>query len=202
MNRPELNLTADEGLDALRAHVVEKALEARASHGPDLTGDRMHALVEDRAVVRFRASVVFDAAPLRPGEFGWAMPLGDRPHEGFALVLHPSLESRPDDWPLCAAYHLVTINYLDVATSAEAEAFGAALFGMSVEAYYERLCAIADSLPNALGFAAHQLPGEAPPEPEAPAAGWLAPNPAGAFLAPVLGPASSPSACGGECTCG
>jgi len=205
MEAPELELTEDAGLEALRLHVVDKALEARAKHGPRLDAAAMRRLVADRSVVRFRADVVFDEGPLRPGEFGWAMPLGERPHDGFALVLHPTLQDRPEDWPLCAAYHLVSINYLDVATSAEAEAFGAALFGLDIDEYYERLCRIADGLPNAIGGSGHHVPGETPPAEEDPRTTDTvgAESAIAAFLAPHL-PPEIPSAAGahGACGCG
>lgn len=137
-------------------------MEARAKHGPRLGPEAMHRLIADPTVVRFPTTVVFDDEPLRPGEFGWARPRGDTPHKGFDLVLHTSLESRPDEWPLAAAYHLVTINYLDVATSTEAEIFGATLFDLEIDEYYGRLCAIADGLPGAVPSAEHRLPGDSP----------------------------------------
>ena len=213
MQRPDLNLSAEDGLDALRAHVVERALEARAKYGPRLDAAGMHALVADPNVVRFKTRIVFDAAPLRAGEFGWARPVGDHPQAGFELVLHPDLEGRPEDWCLCAAYHLVTINYLDVATSVEAEAFGASLLGMERDAYYERLCAIADSLPNALGEEAYHLPGQALAESSGCGSSTAAPEPAAVdpladFLAPALAaaqPAPGPrpgGSCGSGCGCG
>jgi hypothetical protein len=162
VSRPDLELTEDDGYEALRSHVVTKALDARDRYGPRVDAEAMLRLLADPEVVRFPTQVVFDAGPLQPGEFAWTMRLGETPSEGFALVLHPELEARPEDWPLCAAYHLVTINYLDIATSREAELYGAALFGLEVDDYYERLCTIADSLPNRVGSAGHMLPGDAP----------------------------------------
>ena len=62
--------------------------------------------------------------------------------------MHPLFENRPDDLPLLVAYHVPSINYLDVATHVEAELFGAALLGLSVDDYYARLCELADSIPG------------------------------------------------------
>lgn len=193
MNRPQLDLSADEGLEALRSHLVEKALEARAKYGPLVDAAAIRNVIDDPSFVRFKTEIAFESGTLRPGEFAWAKPVGERPQAGFRLVLHPALEGRPEDWPLCAAYHLVSINYLDVATSAEAEVFGAALFGLSIEAYYERLCAIADALPDALGAAGHHMPGQTPAEAPVPAPESL--DPIQSFLAPHLASAHT-------CGCG
>jgi hypothetical protein len=186
VKRPELDLTEEGGQEALRSHCVERALLARSRYGPSIGPDEMRALVADRSLVRFEARIVFDGGPLRPGELGWAMPQGERPHDGFALVLPPELESRPEDWPLCAAYHLVSINYLDVATSAEAEAFGAALFGMEVDDYYARLCGIADSLPGAPGANGHLLPGDVPAS-QGGCSHEKSPDPVNDFLERIIG---------------
>ena len=215
MKRPKLELTEADGQAALQDHLREKAAEARARYGPQLEASGMRELLADPTVVRFKTRLAFDAGPLRPGEFGWARPLGETPHSGFELVLHPELEGSPD-WPLCAAYHLVSINYLDVATSAEAEVFGAALFGLDVDTFYARLCSIADSLPNAIGTDGHRMPGELPLE-DANACAGAGPEPVAAtaveaFLAPHLAAASVPAAsgapgtpgkepCGASCSC-
>ena len=89
---------------------------------------------------------------------------------------------------------------LDVATSAEAEVFGAALFGLDVDTFYARLCSIADSLPNAIGTDGHRMPGELPLEDSNACAG-AGPEPVAAtaveaFLAPHLAAASVPAASG------
>ena len=138
--------TVEEGYEALRSHLVERALMARDRYGPSFDLAAIDRLLEDRELVRFPARIEFDAQALMPGEFGWAKPLGDRPSDGFALTLHPSFEEQPEIIPLLVAYHLVSINYLDLATHEEAELFGATLLGMEVDAYYDRLCELVDGL--------------------------------------------------------
>jgi hypothetical protein len=96
--------------------------------------------------VRFPTALAFDAARLQPGEFAWAAPRGERPAQGFTLFVHPHFEQRPEALPALIAYHVPSINYLDVVTGREAELFGAALLGLEIDDYYQRICALADEL--------------------------------------------------------
>ena len=96
--------------------------------------------------MRFPTELRFDAELLRPGEFGWAQQLGDRPSEGFALVIHPSFRQREEDLPLLMAYQIVAINYLDLANGDEAEVFASILLGLDREAYYQRVCELTDGI--------------------------------------------------------
>lgn len=142
------SLTPEEGQRALLGHVVDKARLARQRHGPDIDEGTMLRILLDPDIVRFPTVVRFDAAPLQPGEFAWPMPRGEEPKDGFVLVVHPRFEGRADALPYLLAYHVVAINYLDVATHVEAEHFGAALFGLEVDQYYAIVCALADELPK------------------------------------------------------
>ena len=141
--------TAEEGYEALKGHVAERALLARGRHGPSFDEAAVRALLADPEVLRFPVELAFDAGPLLPGEFAWAQPRGERPADGFTLVVHPHFEGRWDVLPLLIAYHVVSINYLDVATHEEAELFGSLLLGLEPEAYYQRLCDLADEVPGA-----------------------------------------------------
>ena len=147
MKKPKL--TEEDGYEALKGHAVDKALLARSRYGPSFDETSMTRLLADPEVVRFPTLLQFDASSLMPGEFAWARALGERPSDGFALIIHPHFEGRWDVLPLLIGYHIVSINYLDVATQDEAELFGAALLGMEVLDYYDQLCALADSIPGA-----------------------------------------------------
>jgi len=152
-------LTVDDGYEALRGHVVDKAIAARKKHGPLEDERAVRALLADKDVVRFPTTLAFDASRLQPGEFAFAASNGPRPADGFTLFVHPHFEQRPEALPLLVAYHVPSINYLDVVTNREAELYGAALLGLTVEDYYTRLCALAD-----------ELGGPVIPEPELPVA--------------------------------
>ncbi len=109
----------------------------------------VEALLEDREIVRYPVTLVFDDAPLQTGEYGFPEPVGCRPQDGFRLYLHPHFEHRDDVLAMLVAYQLVRVNYGDVASHEKAEVFGAALCGMDQDAYYETLCTLVDSIPAA-----------------------------------------------------
>ncbi len=135
-----------DGKRALRDHVLDRARIARAKFGPEIGGDSMLRLLDDREIVRYPVAVRFDALGLQPGEFAHAEQVGAHPREGFTLFVHPLLRARPDALPLVMAYHVPPINYGDIAEPEDCEAFGAALLNLPVAEYYRRLCEIADSL--------------------------------------------------------
>jgi len=145
----ERKLTEQDGRQALRDHVIDKATAARLEYGPDVDHQAILRMLNDRHVVRFPVDVAFDAQPLNPGEFAVALPIGDAPSDGYRLFVHPCFEARPDALPLLIAYHLVDVNYGEMATHEEAELFGATLLGMNVDSYYEAICQLADSIPRA-----------------------------------------------------
>lgn len=140
-------LTEEAGKSALREHVVAKAFTARERHGPEFDLAALERLFLDPECVRFPTTIRFDAGPLRAGEFAWPQPVGESPKEGFVLNVHTAFEGRAEALSLICAYHVVAVNYLDVATNVEAELFGATLLGIEVDDYYTRLCGLADELP-------------------------------------------------------
>ncbi|MHC4990559.1 MAG: hypothetical protein ACYTGC_06220 [Planctomycetota bacterium] len=140
-------LTEADGRRALRDHIVEKAEAARLRYGLYIDAETIMAMLDDRQVVRYPTGVRFDATPLEPGEFALALSLGDRPEDGFCLVIHPHFEHQRENLPLLLAYHIPDINYGEIVTAADAELFGATLLGLDVDAYYQALCELADSIP-------------------------------------------------------
>lgn len=141
----ERNPTAEEGLQALRDHVVAKAAEARRIRDGRIGRDEMFLLLQDRTVVRYPTGVRFDAEPLRAGEFACLEALGDRPGDGYCLYIHPMFENVDELLPLLIAYYIPSINYGDVASHVEAELFGSTLLNLDREEYYRILCSVADS---------------------------------------------------------
>jgi len=144
-------LTEDDGRRALRDHIVDRAQRARVKYGLYIDYDVMRRLLEDREFVRYPVTLVFDAAALKPGEFAHAESIGDTPADGFRLVIHPWFETQFENLPLLIAYHIVDINYGEIATAAEAELYGSTLLGLETESYYAALCELADSIPPAPG---------------------------------------------------
>ncbi len=148
MKREALNLTEEDGYEALRGHVLERALLGRERYGPKIDEGALLRMLQDPDVIRFPTHIVYEDDALLDGEFAWARPQGDSPKDGFHIVVASMFKDRPEDLVAIVAYHLVRVNYLDVATHVEAELFGAALLGIEVDEYYERLCGFADELPR------------------------------------------------------
>ena len=148
MKREQLNLTEEDGYAALSGHVLEKALLGRERYGPTIDEGALLRLIQDREIIRFPTYIKYNDEALMDGEFAWARPRGERPKDGYDIVVATMFQDRPDDLVAIVAYHLVRVNYLDVATHKEAELFGAALLGVEIDEYYERLCGLADELPR------------------------------------------------------
>ncbi|MCA9293449.1 MAG: hypothetical protein KDA20_06525 [Phycisphaerales bacterium] len=140
-------VTEEDGREALRDHVQQKAMEARLKCGLYIDADRAMRLLEDRSIVRYPVGVRFDATQIETGEFAWAMPLGERPEAGFCLFIHPHFEDQPEIWPLLIAYHIPAINYGEIVSHDEAELYGATLLGLETDTYYQALCELVDSIP-------------------------------------------------------
>jgi len=141
----EAKLEADAH-EALREHLLRTARLGRQRHSPLRTLAEMQSLLADRDVVRYPVEVVFDAEPLEDGEFAFADMAGTRPDAGYRMCIHPQFEGHATALPLLIAYHLPTINFGPIVNADESEAFGAELLGLDQDAYYTRLCALADSI--------------------------------------------------------
>lgn len=138
MKRPKP--TEETGRIALRDHIREKALVALSRHSAPFDNNTAVRLTSDRDIVRYPTQLVYDGAPLEPGEFAFLSPKGDDPIDGFVIYLRPDLADRPTDALRAVLYQIVRINYGDIATSSEAELFGSTAMGESVDDYYNALC--------------------------------------------------------------
>ena len=62
------------------------------------------------------------------------------------MNVHPAFETQLDVVPALVLYQLVVVNYGGFATADDAEAFGAAALGMSINEYYEMICDLANQV--------------------------------------------------------
>ena len=139
-------LTAEDARRSLREHVAAKGEEIRAKYGPRIGWAELQRILQDPSCVRYPCDIVFDAAPLQPGEFAWPAPKGDRPEDGFTLYVHPFFLTQLDVVPYLVLYQLVLVNYGPFASPDDAETFGAAALGLDKDEYYARLCELADQI--------------------------------------------------------
>ena len=146
--------TEEDGKRSLVDHAADKAWEARQTFAPgsppgELPVEALRAMLEDRRFVRYPVKLAFDAGPLQSGEFAIALPGEDGKGAGeYVVTVHPVFENDLATLPKLVAYHLVCVNYGEIASHEAAEAFGAALMGMDIDDYYNQLCQVADALTN------------------------------------------------------
>jgi hypothetical protein len=140
------HLTADDAKQSLNSHVAAKGAEIFEKYGPAIGWKELLRILEDRACVRYPCEVVFDAAPLDPGEFAHPVAKGEHPEEGFTLFVHPCFMTQLDQVPLLVFYQLVLVNYGEFASPDDAETFGANALGLSKDQYYQAVCELADQL--------------------------------------------------------
>ncbi len=138
--------TLDEARHSLNAHVEAKGAEIRAKYGPHIGWNKLLRILEDRSLVRYPCEIVFDAAPLRPGELAYPVGKGDRPEDGFTIHVHPFFATDLARVPCLVLYQLVVVNYREFASADDAETFGAGALGLSKDEYYEALCGMADEI--------------------------------------------------------
>ncbi len=141
-----LQSTSADARQSLRAHVAALGAEIYEKYGPRIGWSQLHRILDDRTCVRYPCKIVFDAAPLQPGEFAHPVANGDRPEDGFTLYVHPFFIAQLDQVPRLVLYQLVLVNYGPFATPEDAETFGAAALGLGRDEYYHELCRLADEL--------------------------------------------------------
>jgi hypothetical protein len=139
-------LTADDAKQSLAAHVAAKGAEIFEKYGPTIGWKQLLQILDDRACVRYPCQVVFDAAPLGPGEFAHPVPRGEKPEDGFKMCVHPCFMTQLPYVPYLVLYQLVLLNYGAFASPDDAETFGAAALGLSKDGYYYTICELADQL--------------------------------------------------------
>jgi hypothetical protein len=139
-------LGPDDAKQSLSAHVASKGEEIHAKYGPKIGWKELLRILEDRACTRYPCGIVFDASPLRAGEFAHPVQKGPRPEDGYAIHVHPYYLTDLDRVPHLVLYQLVLVNYGPFASPDDAEIFGASALGLTKEAYYQAICELADEL--------------------------------------------------------
>lgn len=141
-----IQLAAEDERQSLNLRVAARGAEIFERYGPRIGWTELQLILADRRCVRYPCDLVFDAAPLRPGEFAHPVPRGARPEDGFTLHVHPAFLKQLDQVPLLVLYQLVLVNYGSLATGDDAETFGAHALGLTASDYYTRLCLLADQV--------------------------------------------------------
>lgn len=137
---------ANDARQALSAHAAAKGAEAFSKFGPTIGWNQLLRLLDDRSLVRYPCRIEFEASQLGPGEFAHPVPHGERPEEGFTMFVHPMFMAQLEVVPALVLYQLALVNYGEFASAEDAECFGAAALGLSVDEYYASICKLADQL--------------------------------------------------------
>jgi len=143
--------SGEDARQPIADHAAAKGREIHDRYGGRIGWKELLGLLEERAFVRYPCEIVFDAGPLRAGEFACPLPKGGRPEDGFLMHVHPLFEADLDEVPLLVLYQLVSVNYGDFASAQDAEAFGAAALGLDPDEYYAAVCRMADRLQTIVG---------------------------------------------------
>ena len=153
-------ITEDDLKSAVGDHAEERAYAIRAKYGPEIDYETLLSILEDRECVRYPVTIEFDSSRLEPGMFASAELVPEEiPEEDvewrdgyeessdeYVIVVHEAFKDWLDALPALVLYHLVVVNYGDLATAADAEAFGSTVLGMDREEYYALLCDLADQV--------------------------------------------------------
>src|SRR5690349_13295062 len=124
---------------ALSAQVAAEGSRVHARYGPSIGWQQLLALLQDRDCVRFPCDLLFDAAPLLPGEFAHAVAKGLKPEEGHVIYVHPLFEHQLEQVPYLVLHQVVLVNYGDRVSADDAETFGALALGLSRDEYFNVL---------------------------------------------------------------
>lgn len=143
-------MSSDEDAE-LQSKVKQLAQFIREQHGPDIDYATMLRILEDPSCVFNKTRMVFDEHPLKEGEFAYMHQADANPSKGFMLYMHPHFKDKTADLPYLMAYHLVVVNFGRDVSYEMAELFGAELFAMSSEEYYERVNGLYENLLEAQG---------------------------------------------------
>lgn len=116
------------------------------THGLPLKADQLDNIFQDRGCVFYPVKMVFDADPLKEGEFAYMHQVDRDRNKGFMLYMHPRFKNRPEELPFLVAYHLAVVNFGEEVDAGCAESLGAALMKMEVDPYYDKINELYESI--------------------------------------------------------
>lgn len=140
MSESELAQVAEDGLTTRLREQGESAL---ALYG-GLRPSNLATFLEDRNQVRYPTRLVLELGEMGPHQF--AQPEADiRNPQGIMLYVRPILGKRPDYLVKAVAYMIPVINFgSKLITDENCITYGAALFGVSPDDFYDSICEVAD----------------------------------------------------------
>ncbi len=139
--------------DAPPPHEVTKLLWAHADATAERVIERLggplrlanlEQFLRDKQCLRYVTSIHFDEDGLEPHQFAEPVLHGEGVERHCCLYIHPRYQGYPDAVPYLVAYMAAAITYGDAADPDLCEHLGSMLVNESKEAFYARICRLAD----------------------------------------------------------
>ncbi len=137
----------------LMSHATDTASRALERLGGPLSLENLDAFLLDSDCVKYRATIVFDSAPLEPRQFALLVFQGGSPQRVCKLYVHPYFASAREHLPLIVAYMAGAINFGGSVPLSFCEMYGAALMQMPHDEFYEAIRAVTCLIPSQHVFA-------------------------------------------------
>lgn len=141
----ERAMDPQEAEQALHAHALEGAERVRRNLGGALCSQNLPEFLEADGCLRCPTELCFDEYDFEAHQFAEPEFITISGQQKCILHLRAKYETRAEDHPYLVAYMAACINYRDAATAALCEEYGAALLGLEVQTFYEKVCAIVDA---------------------------------------------------------
>lgn len=136
--------SVDEVAKLLWAHADATAERVLEQLGGTLCLENLDLFLESETCLRYPAALRFDAGPLDPHQFAEPVFHEVAGERRCCIHVHPRYEAHPNAVPYLVAYVAAVINYGDAADADLCEHLGAMLVGDTRDAYYQRICRLAD----------------------------------------------------------
>lgn len=138
-------MDAEELEASLQSHALRAARRACAKLGGPLDETNLARFLQDTDCLRYRTELRFDDAGLDPHQF--AEPAFEAVEGERRCILHvrSRFRVRVESHPYIVAYMAAAINYGPAASGPLCELHGAALMNLSIQDFYDAVCAMADA---------------------------------------------------------
>jgi len=129
------------GEESLKEHLIDTAILAHRLYAP-VAGNSLNEFLDNRNLVRHPVRLSFEMGSMAPHQFAQPEQRGDE----LILCVHPDLKGSSEDLAYAVAYFIPVINYGALINDDHCLVYGATLFGLTIDEYYQELCRIANRL--------------------------------------------------------
>ena len=127
------------GEESLKDHLVDTAILAHQLYAP-VVGNSLNEFIANRDLLRHPIRISFEMGSMAPHQF--AQP--EQRDDELVLCVHPDLKNSEQDLAYAVAYFVPVINYGALINDDHCLVYGATLFGLTIDEYYQELCRMAN----------------------------------------------------------